>query len=42
MNDFPSKKKLLRAILLLAPILLVLILYLAGRSDRGTPLGKTP
>jgi murein DD-endopeptidase MepM/ murein hydrolase activator NlpD len=36
MNDFPSKKKLLRAILLLAPILLVLILYLAGRSDRGT------
>ncbi|MCD6333883.1 MAG: M23 family metallopeptidase [Candidatus Latescibacteria bacterium] len=42
MNDFPPKKKLLRAFLVLSPILLVLILYLAGRSDRGTPREKTP
>ena len=42
MNDFPLKKKRLRRFLVLSPLLLVVILYLAGRSDRGTPREKTP
>ena len=41
MNDFPLKKKRLRRFLVLSPLLLVVILYLAGRSDRGTPREKT-
>ncbi len=40
-NDFPPKKKLLRTFLVLSPILLVLTLYLAGRSDRGTQREKS-
>ncbi|MCK5118365.1 MAG: hypothetical protein KAQ78_02205, partial [Candidatus Latescibacteria bacterium] len=35
------KKKRLRRFLVLSPLLLVVILYLAGRSDRGTPREKT-
>ncbi|MCK5380882.1 MAG: hypothetical protein KAJ81_05385, partial [Candidatus Latescibacteria bacterium] len=35
------KKKRLRRFLVLSPFLLVVILYLAGRSDRGTPREKT-